>query len=68
MTASAALLRSLDAISAETTAMLDVLDSPRGDVPDDSRREAKRRVLEIRARTQELFDWISEARLESPRN
>jgi hypothetical protein len=32
------------------------------------RREAKRRVLEIRARAQELFDWLAEVGLEETRN
>jgi hypothetical protein len=47
--------------------MLAVLDEAAGVRPAD-RLEAKRRVLEIRARTQELFDWLSEARLEEQLN
>lgn len=67
MTVTAALLASLDAIAHETTNMLHVLD--RESLPEASdQREAKRRVLEIRAQTQELFDWLSEVRLEEPRN
>jgi hypothetical protein len=52
MTPTAALLASLDTITAETTTMLSALDDA-GMTTD--RREAKRRVLEIRARAQELF-------------
>ncbi len=53
MTATAALLQSLDVITAETVTMLTVLDAAKL-TPD--RREAKRRVLEIKANAQELFD------------
>jgi hypothetical protein len=67
MTASAALLASLETIAHETTLMADALDTATG-LPANERREAKRRVMEIRARAQELFEWISEARLEDPRN
>ena len=67
MTASAALLASLDVISHETTIMEVTLDDAEG-LPPGERHEAKRRVMEIRARAQELFEWISEARLEEPRN
>ena len=65
MTATAALLASLDVITAETTTMLTALDRAAAS-PD--RREAKRRVLEIRGLAQELFDWLGEAGLEVPRN
>lgn len=65
MTATAALLASLESITYETVQMLAVLDD---EAPSSDRREAKRRVLEIRAKAQELFDWLSEARLEEPRN
>jgi hypothetical protein len=67
MTASAALLSSLDVISHETTLMEIALDDAEA-LPASERREAKRRVMEIRARAQELFEWISAARLEEPRN
>ncbi len=65
MTATAELLASLDVVAAETTRMLRVLDDA---APTADRREARRRVLEIRARAQELFDWMSEVGLEAPRN
>jgi hypothetical protein len=64
--ATARLLASLDSISAETVQILDALESPGIDPAD--RREAKRRVLEIRARAHELIEWLSEARLEAPKN
>ena len=67
MTVSAALLASLDVISHETTIMEAVLDDATG-LPASERREAKRRVLEIRGLAQELFTWLSEVRLEEPRN
>lgn len=66
MTSTAALLASLDVIAHETTRMLRTLDAAQ--IASDDRREARRRVLEIQARTQELFDWLSEARLEEPTN
>jgi len=65
MTATAALLASLDTITAETTTMLTALD---GAAASPDRREAKRRVLEIRGFAQELFDWLAVAGLEEPRN
>lgn len=68
MTATAQLLTSLDSIVHETTLMLSALDGTERQLSAPDRREAKRRVLEIRARAQELFEWLSEARLEDPRN
>lgn len=69
MTLTAELLASLDVVFQETTTMLRALDE-RADVIDSNadRREAKRRVFEIRGKTQELFEWLSNARLEEPRN
>ena len=67
MTATAELLESLATISHETTMMMAVLDDAESLRVVD-RREAKQRVLEIRGKTQELFDWLSEARLEEPRS
>lgn len=67
MTATASLLRSLDAISHETTLMVGVLDDVEG-LPANERREARRKVLQMRAIAHELFDWLSAARLEEPRN
>lgn len=67
MTVTAQLLISLELISHETTSMLDRLDKAAG-LPADDRREAKRQVLAIRMGAQELFDWLSAARLEMPRN
>jgi hypothetical protein len=65
VTPTAALLASLDVISHETTRMLAVLD----DVSATSdRREAKRRVLEIRANAHELIEWLSEVGIETARN
>jgi len=65
MFATAALLASLDTITHETTSMLTVLDD--AEMTTD-RREAKRRVLELRGLAQELFDWLAVAGLEEPRN
>ena len=65
MTATAAILASLEAITAETTTMLSALDDVSAS-PDC--HEAKQRVLEIRGRAQELFDWLAEAGLEETRN
>ncbi len=67
MSATADLLASLDVIAHETSLMLNALDV--ADVRrQEDRREAKRRVLEIRAKAQELFDWLSEVRLEDSVN
>ena len=68
MSVSAALLASLEAISHETTRMLNVLDANAEALPPDDVREAKRRIFLIRTEAQELFDWIGAARLEEPRN
>lgn len=68
MTATAALLRSLDAIHAETVTMLSALDETRQLLSAADYREAKRRTLELRAKSQELFEWIAESRLEVPAN
>ncbi|MEA2345188.1 MAG: hypothetical protein QOF63_3357 [Thermoanaerobaculia bacterium] len=65
MTATATMLQSLDVISAETVTMLAELDTAKL-TPD--RREAKRRVLEIKANAQELFDWLTAVGLEETRN
>lgn len=67
MTASGALLSSLETIAHETTLMADALDDAKG-LPASERHEAKRRVMEIRGLAQELIEWISAARLEEPRN
>jgi hypothetical protein len=68
MLASARLLACLDAISSETAQMLNVLDESASAIAASELREAKRRVLEIRAKTQELFEWISEPRWEDGPN
>jgi hypothetical protein len=68
MTATAALLRSLDAIHAETVSMLDELEQARTLIPSGDYREAKRRTLELRAKSQELFEWIAASRLEEVPN
>lgn len=67
MTPTAAMLASLDVISVETTRMLDTLEVSRGIIPTSDFGEAKRRVLEIRGKAQELFDWLSEVRFEEDR-
>jgi repressor of nif and glnA expression len=67
MSATASLLASLDAIAHEMTSMLSVLDTGDGFLAHD-RREAKMRVLEIRARAQELFDWLAATRQEEQLN
>lgn len=66
-TPAAQLLQSLDLITAEIVTMLDVLDTAPRLSPDD-RREAKRRVMEMRARAQEVFEWVRETRLGEPTN
>jgi hypothetical protein len=48
--------------------MRTTLDNARAAIVAEDRREAKRRVMEIRARVQELFEWLSSARLEEPKN
>jgi hypothetical protein len=48
--------------------MLNVLDANAEALPADDVREAKRRIFLIRTEAQELFEWISAARLEEPRN
>jgi len=58
MTATAALLASLDTITVETTPMLTVLDNAAAS-PD--RRETKRRVLEIRGLAQAAPNTVSVA-------
>lgn len=59
------LLRSLDAITAETVSMLSALE----DVPASAdRREAKRRILEIRGKAQELFEWLAAVGLDEATN
>lgn len=68
MPVSALLLASLDAISHETTAILEALEHARGAIAELDRREAKRRTLEIRAKAQEFFEWLSASRLEEPKN
>ena len=69
MAATPALLSSLDVIAHETTLMLDVLDRERISIVNaDDRREVKRRVLEIRGKAQELFEWLSAARLDELEN
>jgi len=65
MRATATLLSSLDVIAAETTAMLIAIEEVKHSP---GRREAKRHVLEIRAKAQELFDWLSAVELEETRN
>jgi hypothetical protein len=68
MSATAELLRSLEAITHEATEMLGVLDEQRAGLSPSDAREAKRRAHEIRDRAQEFFDWLAEVRLEEPRN
>ena len=65
MFATATLLSSLNAITAETVTMLTVLDEAK---MTSDRREAKRRVLEIKGKAQELFEWLSAVGLEETRN
>lgn len=47
--------------------MVGVLDDVEG-LPANERREARRKVLQMRGIAQELFDWLGEVRLEEPRN
>jgi transcriptional regulator with XRE-family HTH domain len=56
MTPAARMLASLEAVTAETVTMLDVLD---GVESTRERREAKRRVLDIRGQAQELLGWLA---------
>lgn len=64
--ATAPLLAGLDSLAHETTRMLAILDESQGIASD--RREVKRRVMEIRERAHELIEWLSEVRMEEPRN
>jgi hypothetical protein len=69
MAATPALLSSLDTIAYETTLMLDVLDRERATIPSaEDRREVKRRVMELRGKAQELFEWLSTTKLEELEN
>ena len=63
MSVTADLLASLDVITPETTRMQTVLDEG-PIVRADDRREAIRRVTELRTKAQELFDWLNEVRFE----
>lgn len=65
MSTTAALLASLETIHHHTTLMLAALDGADVRRPE-ALREAKLRVLEIRRKAQELFDALSEDRLENP--
>ena len=65
MSVTADLLVSLDVITHEMTRMQTVLDEGHI-VHADDRREAIRRVTELRAKAQEMFDWLSEMRFEDP--
>ncbi len=56
MTPTAVMLASLEAVTAETVTMLDVLDHVE---TTRERREARRHVLDIRARAQELLGWLA---------
>jgi hypothetical protein len=68
MPTTAFLLASLDTISHEATLMLAALDAAGDEVRQEDRREAKRRVTVIREEAQAMLDWLSEVRLEEPRN
>ncbi len=68
MTATAALLASLEKITHETTTMLAALDHYASTLQQGDLRDAKGQVYEIRNRAQKLFDWLGEVRLEEPRN
>jgi hypothetical protein len=68
MSASADLLRCLEAITHEATEMLAVIEEHRAGLSSSDAREAKRRAHDIRDRAQEFFDWPGEVRLEEPRN
>ncbi|HJQ39699.1 MAG TPA: hypothetical protein VKB93_21350 [Thermoanaerobaculia bacterium] len=66
MTATAALLASLEVIAHETTRMLQALDSSK--ITADDSRAAKRLTLELRESAQGFIDWLSTARLEETKN
>ena len=59
------LLVSLATIHAETTVMLRTLAAIKVQREED-REEAKRRVLEMRAKLDEFFQWLIQAPLEKP--
>ena len=63
MSVTADLLASLGVITHGTTRMRSVLDEGHI-VRADDRREAIRRVTELRTKAQEMFDWLSEVRFE----
>jgi hypothetical protein len=64
----AQLMRSLDAILHEVRAMEDALrDGPRDQITDGDRRRLRWEINELRHRAQFLMNWLSEARLEDPK-
>lgn len=67
MTATAQILARLETITFESQRIVEVIDEAMLPSPSD-RHEAKRRVLEIQAKAQEVFDWFSEMRLEDRPN
>jgi hypothetical protein len=60
------LLASIATIHQETTVMLRTLAAINVQREED-REEAKRRVLEMRAKLNEFFQWLNNAPLETPR-
>lgn len=67
VTTSAALLAALDVIGHETTHMLNLIDNAPQITAHDL-REVKRHVLNIRGEAHLLIEWLSQARLEAPKN
>jgi hypothetical protein len=65
MTGTAELLKSLEAITHETTRMLGALDTSE---PGANRRDVKARVLEIRDLAQSLFDHLTAVRPEDAKS
>jgi hypothetical protein len=65
-TITARLLSSLEAIRAETVSMRDAIDGTR--TADEDRALLLRAITSVEYTTDQLMDWLSEQRLESPKN
>jgi|SRR5581483_1818367 len=62
------LVRSLEAILHELTMMEDALRDAGNQVNESDRRQLRRDVHELRARAEALIEWLSNERLEEPKN
>lgn len=62
------ILSDLEEIVQRTTHILSVLERSRRWMSTEDHRDVRRRTLELRTKAQELFDTLSEVRLEEPTN